>query len=415
MGKKYKRKQNGMGSLNDQVLISIVVPIYNMQEYAERCIDSIINQSYTNLEIILVDDGSEDGSSAICDRYGMQDKRIKVIHKKNGGVVSARKAGISAAHGMYVVYVDGDDWIEKDRVHNVVKYILPEEPDMIYMSGYIQEYMGAHTEVRDEIIDGVYCGEQIRQELFLKIIDIKKCFKLNIRGGLWMWAIKREILQCAQILVDDRISMAEDQICVCLCLLKARLVRIIHESGYYYVQRPTSASYSVANDEKNRLKIWYQQLKHHLDLSNVSDEVMRVFVFLTVRLIMMSDYSLLLKNDKEYLFPYIRVKKNSKIVIYGLGKLGYHLVYALKESEDYKIVGLIDKNMKRFSVMDLEVNDASSLKMMEYDYVVIAILDEDIAKEASEQLVSLGIEREKIALMDYRVITENSIPIEFTV
>ncbi len=95
-------------------VISVVVPIYNVDEYLPQCIDSIINQSYRELEIILVDDGSTDSGGSLCDRYARMDSRIKVIHKENGGLVSARKAGINSAVGEYISFVDGDDWIEPD-------------------------------------------------------------------------------------------------------------------------------------------------------------------------------------------------------------------------------------------------------------------------------------------------------------
>ena len=92
--------------------ISIIVPIYNVEKYVRQCIESIINQTYKNIQIILVDDGSTDTSGLICDEYASIDDRIEVIHKKNGGLDSARKAGIAIASGKYVGYVDGDDWIE---------------------------------------------------------------------------------------------------------------------------------------------------------------------------------------------------------------------------------------------------------------------------------------------------------------
>ena len=96
------------------ILFSIIVPIFNVSAYVRKCIESIVNQTYQNLDIILVDDGSTDDSGVICDEYAEKDSRIRVIHKTNGGLVSARKAGINIAKGEYSLYVDGDDWIEND-------------------------------------------------------------------------------------------------------------------------------------------------------------------------------------------------------------------------------------------------------------------------------------------------------------
>ena len=98
--------------MNKNPLISVIVPVYNRQAYLDKCIKSILNQTYKNLELILVDDGSSDDSPAICDRYAMQDSRVKVIHKENGGVSSSRNIGVHIATGEYIGFVDSDDWVD---------------------------------------------------------------------------------------------------------------------------------------------------------------------------------------------------------------------------------------------------------------------------------------------------------------
>ena len=100
----------------NEELISIIVPVYNVEEYLKECIDSIINQTYKRIEIILVDDGSTDKSGKICDDYAKIDKRIKVVHKENGGLSDARNVGISVSSGKYIAFVDSDDWVEKNYV-----------------------------------------------------------------------------------------------------------------------------------------------------------------------------------------------------------------------------------------------------------------------------------------------------------
>ena len=103
----------------NEELISIIVPVYNVEEYLKECIDSIINQTYKRIEIILVDDGSTDKSGKICDDYAKIDKRIKVVHKENGGLSDARNVGISVSSGKYIAFVDSDDWVEKTMYKNV--------------------------------------------------------------------------------------------------------------------------------------------------------------------------------------------------------------------------------------------------------------------------------------------------------
>ena len=101
-------------------LISVIVPVYKVEPYLRRCIDSIISQTYHNLEIILVDDGSPDGCPEICDEYAERDSRIKVIHKKNGGLSDARNVGLGSSSGKYVTFVDSDDWIDNDLIETVM-------------------------------------------------------------------------------------------------------------------------------------------------------------------------------------------------------------------------------------------------------------------------------------------------------
>ena len=92
-------------------LVSIIVPVYNVKPYLNRCVDSLLGQSYQNMELLLVDDGSTDGSETLCDEYAAQDARVRVLHKKNGGLSDARNAGVDAAAGEYLSFVDGDDWV----------------------------------------------------------------------------------------------------------------------------------------------------------------------------------------------------------------------------------------------------------------------------------------------------------------
>lgn len=111
-------------------LISIIVPIYNMEQYLEKCLESIVNQTYKNLEIILIDDGSTDNSGKICDDYAKKDKRIRVIHKENGGVSSARNKGLDIVKGKYVIFFDSDDYIEFNMIESLYKNIQIDDYDV---------------------------------------------------------------------------------------------------------------------------------------------------------------------------------------------------------------------------------------------------------------------------------------------
>lgn len=110
-------------------LISVIVPVYKVEKYIKKCIESIINQTYENLEIILVDDGSPDNCGKICDEYAKKDKRIKVIHKENGGVSSARNLGLEKSNGQYITFIDSDDWIEEEYCEILLTTLKEQNAD----------------------------------------------------------------------------------------------------------------------------------------------------------------------------------------------------------------------------------------------------------------------------------------------
>ena len=116
----------------DEKLVSVIIPAYNIEDYIGRCLDSIISQTYKNLEIIVVDDGSRDYTGEILDNYAKKDRRIKVIHKENGGVSSARNKGIEAAEGDYIGFIDGDDLIEPEMYKTLVDLLEEENADIAH-------------------------------------------------------------------------------------------------------------------------------------------------------------------------------------------------------------------------------------------------------------------------------------------
>ena len=117
-------------SRNDS-LISIIVPVYNVEQYLSRCVDSLVNQTYHNIEIILVDDGSPDRSGEICDEYAKKDKRVKVIHQSNGGLSDARNTALDIAKGDYLMFVDSDDWIEPTMYEEMLSFMEKEQLDLV--------------------------------------------------------------------------------------------------------------------------------------------------------------------------------------------------------------------------------------------------------------------------------------------
>ena len=150
----------------DNYLVSIIVPIYNVEKYLDRCIQSILNQSYENLEIILVDDGSPDRSSEICDEYRKSDQRIKVVHKENGGLSDARNAGLILAKGKYIIFLDSDDYIEHTMVEDAVTVLEKNDSDIVIW-GYYADFVDEDENlISSKIINPCISGDFLKSDFY---------------------------------------------------------------------------------------------------------------------------------------------------------------------------------------------------------------------------------------------------------
>jgi len=147
--------------------LSVIVPVYNVEKYLKKCVDSILAQTYTNFEIILVDDGSKDSSAAICDEYATKNSKVIVIHKENGGLSDARNFGIEAAKGEFITYIDSDDWVHEDFLKNLYTIIIDKNADMA-VCGVAFVYEGeSHIDLNDEIKIEEYNGYDALEKMLL--------------------------------------------------------------------------------------------------------------------------------------------------------------------------------------------------------------------------------------------------------
>ena len=197
-----------------------------------------MNQSYKDIEIILIDDGSPDNCPKICDDYAAKDDRIKVVHKKNGGIVSARQAGSEQVTGEYSITVDGDDWIAPDYCEKMAEIIKEYHPDIV-MCGHFNAYEDRKEERPIPYRSGFYSKQDIEKEIFPVLIqdEYAHCFRLS----LWAKAINSR-LQREQQLENVIVNMGEDVTCVSACIFNAGSLYIMEPCLYYYRQNQISAT-----------------------------------------------------------------------------------------------------------------------------------------------------------------------------
>lgn len=219
------------------MLFTVIVPVYKVEAYLERCVDSILAQTFTDFEVILVDDGSPDRCPAICDAYAEKDSRVRVIHKPNGGLVSARNAGIMAARGDYICYADSDDWA-KPNLLEFVHEKLAESPvplDMVLFAAEIV-YPDRVDAFDNRVPEGYYDRARLEKEIFpLLLSDRRGGFRMGkaVQAQTWNKVCRRE-LQVAHYMRDERIRVFTDVPLTYECLLNCRNVYICNEHLYYY-------------------------------------------------------------------------------------------------------------------------------------------------------------------------------------
>ncbi len=325
---------------------SIIVPIYNVESFLHQCVDSVLSQTYTDFELILVDDGSPDHSPAICDEYAKQDARIRVIHKANGGLVSARIAGAREAQGDYICCLDGDDWVHVELLKNLEKVILETEADVVCFGNY-QAYEEKNVACKFPFRKGYYTKQDMEKTFYSYLMQNENAAYFPV--SIWNKAFKRSLYVDEQLSIDPAIKIGEDGACTLPIVYKANSMYILEDCLYYYRQNAASMTKNrkafnwngpklIAEHLSRRINLddydfraqWYRKTVHELFLVTVSQFYRKESYFTITK-----DIRANLKDP-----IYAEAIKNAKFK----GFKGKMALFALK----YKLMPL----MKLWSVLD---------------------------------------------------------------
>ena len=220
-------------SMNDTPrTISVIVPVYNTDVYLHRCINSILTQSYKNFELILVDDGSTDNSPAICDEYAVNNAAIKVIHKQNGGLSDARSAGFDMAVGKYVLFVDSDDYLHTEMLHQLVCSIEREQADMA-MCAYYEKRSHREKSVLLPFESETVTGRENIIEKYIKPLIGDDGKAPHMPGFLWLRLMRRELIEQGYFLSERKYFM-EDHVFDLLYIDRVQKISVVNKPLYYY-------------------------------------------------------------------------------------------------------------------------------------------------------------------------------------
>lgn len=300
-------------------MISVIVPVYNSEQYLHRCIDSILAQTYTDFELLLIDDGSTDSSGAICDEYAAKDSRVRVFHKANGGVSSARNMGLDNAQGEWITFVDSDDWVEKEYIELFMNNI----DDLVYQS--FQSVFNEHIEVWDTSIKALDINE-----------SLTKLYEKKVLGYCWGKLYRTMYLKTNNIRFNEDIKFREDELFVLEYLSHIKHITCVDSNKYIY-NRPNWEKYEGCNDANTRLLL-YSACKKVLSL--FSEEVIDRYLLDLVGEIISQyklnnyDYEILRDAQKETRKDIYRLKKLSFItrVLWRINPMVSH-VYLVAKSK----------------------------------------------------------------------------------
>lgn len=381
-------------------LISIVVPVYNQADFVQRCLNSINMQTYSHIEIICVDDGSTDRSPQILDDYAVKDNRIKVIHKENGGVVSARNVGIECSSGEYIMFVDADDWIEPDMVETLVNGI--GDADMISSGVFREKYPGRENIVTDNYREGIYHTLEEKEDFLSKMIfDLDRHETQPFTPWLWNKLYKRELINTVYRSMDNTITYAEDATFLYKCIFRAELFVIMHKPLYHYCYNEMSVCHReqrnmLADINKVYVSLLDECILHDKDTRLV--EQLQSWITLMTRLAL--NERLRFDSERIHLSEFLldtRVLKpgTKKIVLYGAGQAGKDFRHQLTKL-GYEIVLWVDGNFGYWNSMGLDVKAPEQILEVEYDEILIAVSDEKAARSIEKHLTELGVRQENV-------------------
>lgn len=301
-------------------LVSIIIPVYCVEKYLDRCLNSVVGQSYSNIEIIIVDDGSPDNCPKMCDEWATKDKRITAVHKQNGGLTSARKAGFDIANGDYILFIDSDDYIELNMVEEMVKKAIETDMD-ITLCSYSKDSSSV-VPIKMSYTKDLTTKEEIRDLFILPIIRPLND-DISTNGFMVTKLLKKTIIS-EDLFVSEREYYTEDIIFNAKLALKVNGIAIVNEPLYHYCENRESLTFKY---REGKFEMWNKRTDYFENYFRENGWLElaqnRIIVMDLTALLIGADNEVL-KNDRE------DFKKKCKYMKKVVKQRGYFNIINLK-------------------------------------------------------------------------------------
>ena len=385
--------------------LSIIIPIYNTEKYLKQCLDSVVSQTIDDIEILCVDDGSTDGSNKILEGYERIDPRIKAIHKSNGGLVSARKAGVAAAKGKYIGFVDSDDWIEPDMYETLYRIANEKDADMV-SSGYIVD--GNYRSFEYDGIDPGDYKDLHRTEFLEHIIFHMQKEDLGLRGSLCCKLFRADILKQVQPLIPEDVSIAEDKMCMITFVLNCHSVTVIRDAWYHYLIHAESMSQKPNTDYLDKVNAVYRYLVSLYSNPKFTEEMRKQAELYIVQLLLKGINSRMGFSVKNLMWIHsdwmYEVPEGSSILLYGGGELGKTYYRQIQKSGRLLVCGCVDERYKDMLDYPFSVESPDRIPEFKYDYVLITMKYKPLVEKIKASLIEAGIPEDHILWFEQKEI-----------
>lgn len=376
--------------------LTVIIPLYNQEQYIEECINSVLSQSYIDICVIIVDDGSTDESLKICNRMAEKDNRITVLSQANQGSFAARLRGLLETKTQYVTFIDSDDFILKDSYIYAYE-AMNKDVDLIFFE--ITRYFDKNNMKQEfhTIKEGFYGKEQIEQELFPKLIWNFERNTPGIDCSLCSRIVKTQILLDEYLRFDGQNLYYGDDAAIAYPLFtQINSMEVISKSYYMHRQRNSTLPPYIMSDfffdeAKNLFDYLTKRLVNYLDKYDLKKQIEYFYIYsVELKKKVYNDYEF----HRDFLFPFDKVPCGKKVILYGAGEVGRAYHKQLESLNYCEELLWIDKRADTIS--DDRVKNISELQNSKYDFVVVAIENGKVCIQVKEDLIQQGCESKKI-------------------
>lgn len=377
--------------------LSVVVTAYNLDKYIEKCLDSLLLQDYRDMEIIIVDDGSTDHTSEICDQYERKYDNIRTVHKCNEGIVKALATGIGYSKGLYITFVDGDDWVQDNCYGSLMKKLLDNHLDIITYGAIRYRNENDFFCTYDSFGEGIYEGEELNNIKSNMIWDkVRQDFPID--PSLCMKIFRKGIIEKSVKNVQNiKVSYAQDVIITYPAIKEAERIGIIHDTYYFHRRREIGVQPAYLKDSQYYYKLYlvYEYLLENFKYNEENLKQIEAFYQYSVKLRCLDDTQDV--TIDKWLFPFDKVNKGSNIIIYGYGKVGKTYIQQLEKLNFCNIVCIVDSAYKKYQDNEKNIFPIEHIADKIYDYIVIANAADDVKYKIKDILINtFNVEEKKI-------------------